>query len=185
MTEETPIKRKGSNRHKLYGMSAELNRKLNSKYPKELEVQCREWIEMMAGENVRWGVEHEHSRPGDAFAEALDNGVILCKIINEVVPKSVPKVHQGEKVNSFQGQENINNFLEACYKPPFNCVPAEMFPTVYLYERQNVAQVLNGIQAFARRANAYDKTVPLFGPKQYMKNPRHHEPWIRSYRGDQ
>ncbi|KAK3748796.1 hypothetical protein QZH41_016015, partial [Actinostola sp. cb2023] len=124
---------------------------MNANYPKELETQCREWIEMLVGESVHWGVEHEYSRAGDAFAEAIDDGIILCRIMNEVIPNSIRKIHNGEKLNSFQGQENINNFLEACKRPPFNCVPAEMFPTVYLYERQNIGQVLNGIQAFARR----------------------------------
>lgn len=38
MTEETALKRKGSNRHKLYGMSAELNRKVLFKNLKFLDI---------------------------------------------------------------------------------------------------------------------------------------------------
>ncbi|XP_031567789.1 calponin-1-like [Actinia tenebrosa] len=179
------IKRKGSNRHKAYGMTAELNRKISSKYPKDLDMQCREWVEMMVGENINWGVEHEYSKPGDALADALDDGVLLCRIVNEVIPGTIKKVHTGEKINEFQKQENIQNFLEACTDEPFNCIPAELFPTVYLFERQNMGQVVTGIQAFARRAHLYDKTVPLFGPKQNERNPRNFPDWVKSYRGDQ
>jgi hypothetical protein len=52
---------------------------MQAKYPKDLDMQCRDWIEMMVGENVSWGIEHEHSKPGDPLAEAIDDGYLLCK----------------------------------------------------------------------------------------------------------
>jgi len=64
---------------------------MNSNYPKELEMQCREWIEMMLGESVNWGVEHETSRPGDAFADAIDNGIILCRYV-DMARKIAPSI---------------------------------------------------------------------------------------------
>ncbi|XP_032219461.1 calponin-1 isoform X2 [Nematostella vectensis] len=183
---EVMIKRKGSNRHKQYGDAAAAQRKIIEKFPKDLEGQCRDWLEKMLGERIAWGEETSLSKPGDAFADALDDGVVLCRIMNEVRPGTIPKIHgeKGANVNVFKMQENIANFLNACQEEPFNCNPQDLFQTVYLFERQNLGQVISGIQAFARKAHAFDQTVPLFGPKEAEKNPRNFPEQPKCYRGD-
>ncbi|KXJ22199.1 calponin-1 [Exaiptasia diaphana] len=166
------IKRRGSNRHKSYGDMAELERKMERNYDKQAEMQCRDWLEMMTGETLNWGIEHEYSNPWDGFADALDDGVILCRVMNEVEPGAIKKYHSGDKMKDAKRQENIFLFIDACQKSPFNCLPVDMFDPADLYERKNMGKVVNAIQAFVRKAHKYDKTVPLFGPRQHEPNER-------------
>ncbi|XP_031567790.1 myophilin-like isoform X1 [Actinia tenebrosa] len=155
-----------ANRPKKAGISAEAEKKIAAKYPKELEDGAKTWVEAVYGQKVAWG--EEDARPGDAFAKPLQDGIILCKIVNSFKPGAVKKIHESPK--SFQMQENISNFLSACEQ--FGVDRIHIFQTVDLYERQNVGQVITCLQALSRVANKKDPNVPLFGPKQVDENPR-------------
>ncbi|EDO46723.1 predicted protein [Nematostella vectensis] len=180
------LRRRGSNKHKSFGLTAEVNRKIQSKYDTELEMQCRDWLEKMLGENIEWGVETEYSRPGESFADGIFDGIVLCRVMNEVFPGAISKIHgiNGGRFHGFQILENIEKFLKACQGEPFNCNVVDLFSPGDLYEKNNVGQVITGIQAFARKAHQYDKTVPLFGPKEAEKNPRNFPEQKHFFRGD-
>ena len=64
-----------------YGFSAEVQRKQAAKYDKELEKQLHAWIE-----------DKTKMKIGDNFAEGLKNGIILCKLLNKLQPKTVRDV---------------------------------------------------------------------------------------------
>jgi hypothetical protein len=46
---------------------------------------------------------------------ALSDGVVLCKLVNTVVPGKIPKIYMesGESSN-LKLRKNVDNFLEAC-----------------------------------------------------------------------
>ena len=50
---------------------------------------------------------------------------------------------------AFKQMENIGNFLSACENLGINKV--DLFQTVDLYEKQNMAQVVSGIHALGRK----------------------------------
>ncbi|OAD59718.1 Myophilin [Eufriesea mexicana] len=135
-------------------------RKINSKYSEELAQECLEWIKTITGENINTNGDM------DNFFETLRDGVLLCKLVNDIKEGSVKKIN---KTNlAFKCMENINAFLEAARMLG---VPAqETFQTVDLWERQNLNSVVICLQSLGRKAGNYGK--PSIGPKEADKNIR-------------
>ncbi|XP_022109736.1 myophilin-like [Acanthaster planci] len=144
-------------RPKGYGMTAELADKTAAKYDPQQEREAQDWIEAVTGERVQ-----------GSFQEGLKSGVILCKLINVLQPGSVKKINESKM--AFKMMENIGNFLDACYA--YGCPKADLFQTVDLYENQNMPQVINGIHALGRKAQAKGFSGPTLGPKESQGNKR-------------
>lgn len=149
-------------RPKGYGMTAELKEKQDAKHDSELEAQARAWLE---------AVVHEPFPPGE-FAEALHDGVYLCKLINKLQPGSVRKINTGKM--AFKMMENIGNFLESAGR--YGLPKTDSFQTVDLYEQANVPQVINSIHALGRVARKEGFKGPVLGPKEAQKQVRHFDP---------
>ena len=81
--------------------------------------------------------------------------------------------------------ENINNFLEGCYK--LDIPKPDLFQTADLYDGTNIPQVINGIHALGRKvtenanctleyfvlqAQAKGLTEHVLGPKEAEENKR-------------
>ena len=66
--------------------------------------------------------------------------------------------------------ENIGNFLQGCYT--YGVKKEDLFQTADLFEGQNMVQVLNGIAALSRKAQANGFEGPSFGPKESIAAPR-------------
>ncbi|XP_075246565.1 transgelin-3-like [Convolutriloba macropyga] len=148
-------------RPKGYGMTAELQERTSGKYDYELEKQVVDWIvEVTAIEDLR-GV----SGP-DNLQKKLKDGVYLCKLINCIKERSVPKINESKM--AFKQMENIGNFLNGCES--IGVKKLDLFQTVDLYEGQNMAQVLNGIAALGRKAQTMGHAG--FGPKESSENKR-------------
>ena len=64
--------------------------------------------------------------------------------------------------------ENIGKFLDAANA--YGLAKNDTFQTVDLYEAQNMAAVINGLQALARKAQSKGKVG--FGPKESQANKR-------------
>ncbi|KAL5263768.1 hypothetical protein ACHWQZ_G004985 [Mnemiopsis leidyi] len=148
-----------ANRGPAYGMSKEVQDKIEAQYDTELEVQCREWIGAVVGDKF----------PEGSFHEALKDGALLCRLMNVLSPGSIPKVHSSKF--AFKAMENINFFLTAATEKLG--VPAvELFQTVDLFEATNMTQVLWGLTAVARYARKANKDLPSLGPDLSAENKR-------------
>ena len=63
----------------LYGLDKELAEKAAAKYDPEMEAEARSWVEAVLGEKLE-----------GTFQEALKSGVVLCNLVNALVPGSCP-----------------------------------------------------------------------------------------------
>ena len=112
---------------------------------------CRAWIEAVVGEPFS----------DDDFATALKDGVMICKLINKIKPKSVKKINSSKL--AFKQMENISKFTKACKELG---VPAgAIFDTNDLYEGKNVSAVFGGLEALGTAAQLVEGFEgPHFGP---------------------
>merc|ERR1712079_167709 len=107
--------------------------------------------------------------PEGDFAEVLQNGVILCKLMNKIKPESVKKFK--EKGPAFLLMENVQSFLSAAKK--YGVPDEEVFQTPDLFEARNIPQVTLCIYALARTTQKHPEyTGPTMGPKMATENKR-------------
>lgn len=160
-----------ANRPRGFGLTAELNRKKAAKFDAELASTCFEWMKAVLEDGELFEESDKLMPPverQEEVARALKDGVVLCRLINVIVPGSVPKIHVTRN-QAFKMMENINNFLETC--EGIGCKRFDLFQSVDLYESQNIPQVVNGIMALGRKAqNVYDG--PALGPAESQANKR-------------
>ncbi len=86
------------------------------------------------------------------FEAALADGVILCKLFNEIaMALGVPTVPviPADKL-SYKRIENINSFLEGCKS--FGLSQAELFEPIDLFEQKRFPKVINCLRALSRAA---------------------------------
>lgn len=149
-------------RPKGYGMTAELKDKIDSKYDPNLEAEAREWIEAVTGRPF----------PAGTFAEALNDGQVLCNLINGLRPGSVKKINASKM--AFKKMENIGNFLEAAGQ--YGLPKSDSFQTVDLFEAENMPQVINALHALGRTAQKAGYTGKTLGVKEAKKHTRAFDP---------
>lgn len=80
----------------------------------------RDWIEAATREKF----------PSPDFATSTKNGVLLCKLLNQISPNIVPKINQQK--NAVAERENISFFLAGCKK--LGLRETQLFTTNDLYE---------------------------------------------------
>ena len=93
----------------------------------EQEKEILQWIEAVLDEKL----------PAGDFAEVLQNGVVLCRLMNKIKPDSVKKFK--EKGPAFLLMENVQSFLAAAKK--YGVPDEEVFQTPDLFEARNIPQV--------------------------------------------
>ncbi|CAD5113428.1 DgyrCDS2598 [Dimorphilus gyrociliatus] len=119
-----------------------------------------DWIEAVIKRSI-------DRSPG--FQPVLKDGLILCELMNVLLPGSVKRVNK--KGSAFQLRENIAAFQGAAKK--FGMPDDEIFQTVDLFENRNIKQVIKSLQALGRVAtNKKDYDGPKFGPKMSSENKR-------------
>ena len=149
-----------TNRATKSGFAAEAQKKIMSKYSEDQAAEALEWIKVVTGENINT------SGDMDNLHETLKDGVLLCKLINQLKPGTIKKVNV--TTMAFKCMENIGGFLDAAIAMG---VPAqESFQTVDLWERQNLNSVVICLQSLGRKASLFGK--PSIGPKEADKNVR-------------
>lgn len=89
----------------------------------------------------------------------LRDGTVLCKMIQKLVPGSVPKI--STRGGKFEHMENINNFLNVCRRVGIPAV--DLFQTVDLYENRNIPAVVQCLNALARKCNLQVETSSSSG----------------------
>ncbi|KAJ3072371.1 Muscle-specific protein 20 [Podochytrium sp. JEL0797] len=142
----------------LYGLDKELAEKAAAKHSPQREQEARQYIETVSGMRLA----HE------SFHESLKDGVVLCHMMNRILPQNQIKV--GMSKMPFKQMENIGEFLA---RVELLGVPAhERFMTVDLFEAKNMNQVTNCIFSLSRHAAKAGFQGPVLGPKLTDKNER-------------
>jgi len=151
----------GANRPKGYGFTADITKKIDSKYDSDLEAQAVEWICSLLPDSCN-GAKPSGKEELHAW---LKDGVVLCNLVNALKGGSVRKINASKM--AFKQMENIGNFLSACENLGLNKL--DLFQTVDLYEAANMPQVISGILALGRKAHKMGKGL---GPKESDANKR-------------
>ncbi|XP_041475112.1 muscle-specific protein 20-like isoform X1 [Lytechinus variegatus] len=126
------------------GINLDIQRKKAAKYPKDIEIGARKWVEQVVGEPLKDQEIGSHH-----FAESLKDGVVLCKLINKIVAHfGSPQI---KKINTssmaFKQMENIGNFVK--FAEEFGVPKESLFQTVDLYEERDVGMVVTCLDRLA------------------------------------
>ncbi|XP_050731566.1 muscle-specific protein 20-like [Eriocheir sinensis] len=133
--------------------------KMLGKRDSEQEKEALEWIFTILGEPV----------PQGEFENILQDGTVLCRLINKLSPGAVPKINTSG--SQFKMMENINNFLSAikAYGVPIQ----DVFQTADLYEKKQVSQVSTTLFALGRATYMHPEWPgPWLGPRPSEENKR-------------
>lgn len=158
-----------------FGMTAELAKKRDGKFDSNLATEALLWIketlEDSDDEKLKAALENvpDEVETAKDVLSALKDGIVLAYLGKIVVPNVGIKSINSSKM-AFKQMENINNFLKAATAMDVN--QTDMFQTVDLYEGQNIAQVINGIGAFSRKAATKKYVKAGIGPKESTGNKR-------------
>ena len=158
-----------ANRPKGYGMTRELANKNAAKFDPDLANDALDWIrDVFEEEQEDMGLLPENEiQTEKEVQELLEDGIILCKLVNVIKPGVVKKIHANKM--AFKKMENISNFLKAC--EGMGCQRADLFQSVDLFDGNNINQVINGICALGRKA-PFHYDGPGLGPEEATQNKR-------------
>lgn len=158
-----------ANRPKGYGLTREIAEKNAAKFDPDLANDMLDWIRVVFEEEKldTQSLPDYEIETGKEVQQILQDGVILCRLVNCIKSGLVKKINNGQM--AFKMMENICMFLAACEK--LGCKQADLFQSVDLYEGVNIPQVINGICALGRKAYLhYDG--PCLGPEEATQNKR-------------
>ncbi|XP_023407604.1 transgelin-3 isoform X1 [Loxodonta africana] len=117
-----------ANRGPSYGLSREVQEKIEQKYDADLENKLVDWIILQCAEDI------EHPPPGRGhFQKWLMDGTVLCKLINSLYPpgqEPIPKISESKM--AFKQMEQISQFLKAA--ETYGVRTTDIFQTVDLWE---------------------------------------------------
>ncbi|GAM19908.1 hypothetical protein SAMD00019534_030830, partial [Acytostelium subglobosum LB1] len=102
--------------------------------------ESREWIEAVCQQKF----------PSDDFQASLKNGVLLCKLINQIKPGIVPKVNQA--TTDFANRENLSFFIKAAKQ--LGLRDTQLFDTTDIYESKRIRNVAISLYWLGRAARA-------------------------------
>nr|XP_002129393.1 myophilin-like [Ciona intestinalis] len=157
-----------ANKGYAYGLSADVARKIAGKRDPAKEKEVEDWIKAITE------VEFDAKK---SFEENLKNGIILCKLANKLVPKSVKKISDSNM--PFKLMENIQNFLTMVEN--YGVPKTDLFQTVDLFEASNIPAVTATLFALGRVCHSKPefeesspsyKNWPTLGPKPSAENKR-------------
>uniref|UniRef100_H0ZTQ0 Transgelin 3 n=1 Tax=Taeniopygia guttata TaxID=59729 RepID=H0ZTQ0_TAEGU len=139
-----------ANRGPSYGLSREVQEKIEQKYDAELESRLVNWIIVQCGEQI------EHPPPGrQHFQTWLMDGTLLCKLINSLHPKgNEPIAKISESKMAFKQMEQISQFLKAA--EIYGVRTTDIFQTVDLWEGKDMAAVQRTLMALGSLAVTKD-----------------------------
>ncbi|XP_067293782.1 transgelin-3a [Pseudorasbora parva] len=139
-----------ANRGPSYGLSREVQEKIDQKYNAELETRLVEWILVQCGDDL------ERPEPGKQnFQKWLMSGTILCRLINSLYPSGeepIKKITETKMV--FKQMEKISQFLQAAEDYGVN--RGDIFQTVDLWEGKDMAAVQRTLMALGSEALTKD-----------------------------
>ncbi|KAM4652358.1 transgelin [Discoglossus pictus] len=160
-----------ANKGPSYGMSRDVQSRIEKKYDDELEGLLVQWIRLQCGSEVEAPEE-----PGRiAFQLWLKNGTILSKLINSLYPKGSQPVKIPDSPPSmvFKQMEQVAQFLKAAEE--YGVVKTDVFQTVDLYEGKDMAAVQRTIVALGSIAVTKNDGQYKGEPSWFMKKAQEHK----------
>ncbi|XP_028839105.1 transgelin-3a isoform X2 [Denticeps clupeoides] len=139
-----------ANRGPSYGLSREVQEKIEQKYDADLESRLVDWILAQCGGNL------ERPAPGKQnFQDWLMDGTILCRLINSLYPEGQGPIKKiPETKMAFKQMEKISQFLQAA--EAYGVVGTDIFQTVDLWEGKDMAAVQRTLMALGSEALTKD-----------------------------
>ncbi|CAB3368225.1 Hypothetical predicted protein [Cloeon dipterum] len=135
--------------------------KLAGKRDAEQEKEAMEWIESVLGEKL--------FNRGESYEDVLRDGQVLCRLMNKIQPGSVAKINKSG--GQFKMMENINLFQQALKS--YGVADLDVFQTVDLYEKKDIAQVTTTLFALGRTTYRHPEWQgPYLGPRPAEENKR-------------
>ncbi|KAL6463211.1 hypothetical protein MHYP_G00276020 [Metynnis hypsauchen] len=123
-----------ANKGPSYGLSREVQSKIDKKYDPELEERLVEWIVAQCGPSVG------RPQPGkQGFQTWLKDGCVLCELINSLYRDAKPVKKIQNSTMAFKQMEQISQFLTAAEK--YGVTKSDVFQTVDLWEGKDLAAV--------------------------------------------
>lgn len=157
-----------ANKGPSYGLSREVQMKIDQKYDPELENILTQWIIAQCPPDC--GHPEEAGKSG--FQKWLKDGTVLCHLINSLAPGSVAKIQSSAM--AFKQMEQVSQFLKACEK--YGIAATDLFQTVDLWEGKDMASVqrtmmnLGGIAV--TKNDGHFCGDPNWFPKKSIENRR-------------
>ncbi|XP_033465166.1 transgelin-like [Epinephelus lanceolatus] len=150
-----------------YGLSREVQSKIDKKYDPELEERLVKWIVKQCGVS-----EPEPGKVG--FQNWLKDGCVLGELINSLYASNKPlKTIKGSTM-AFKQMEQIAVFLKAA--EDYGVTKTDMFQTVDLFEGKDLAAVQRTLMALGSLAvtkeNGCYKGDPSWFHKKAQENRR-------------
>ena len=134
-------------------LERQVRAKLASKRNADQEKEAQEWSETILGAKFP---------PGEAYEDVIKDGTVLCQLINKIKPGSVAKINTSG--GQFKMMENITNFQAAI--KAYGVPDIDVFQTVDLWEKKDIAQVTNTLFALGRETYRHPEwNGPYLGPK--------------------
>ncbi|XP_061522773.1 transgelin-3b [Phycodurus eques] len=139
-----------ANRGPSYGLSREVQEKIEQKYDPDLEQRLVDWIvAQCAG-----GVE-KPAAGKEGFQKWLMDGTVLCLLINSLHPKGKEPIKKiSESLMAFKQMEKISQFLQAA--EAYGVTKTDIFQTVDLWEGKDMAAVQRTLMALGSVAVTND-----------------------------
>nr|AHZ89387.1 transgelin-2 [Bufo gargarizans] len=157
-----------ANKGPSYGLSREVQLKIDQKYNPELENILVQWIISQCPPEC--GRPEEEGKLG--FQKWLKDGTVLSHLINSLAPKSVAKIQTSAM--AFKQMEQVSQFLKACER--YGIAAADLFQTVDLWEGKDMATVQRTLMNLGGLAVTKDdgcfRGDPNWFPKKSMENRR-------------
>ncbi|ELR58994.1 Transgelin-2, partial [Bos mutus] len=160
-----------ANRGPAYGLSREVQQKIEKQYDADLEQILIQWITTQCRKDVG------RPQPGrENFQNWLKDGTVLCELINGLYPEGQAPVKKIQaSTMAFKQMEQISQFLQAAERYGINTT--DIFQTVDLWEGKNMACVQRTLMNLGGLAVARDDGLfsgdPNWFPKKSKENPRY------------
>ncbi|KAM3918920.1 transgelin-2 [Leptodactylus fuscus] len=157
-----------ANKGPSYGLSREVQMKIDQKYDQTLENTLVQWIVNQV--SIDAGRPEEAGKAG--FQKWLKDGTILCHLINSLAPNSVAKIQSSTM--AFKQMEQVSQFLKACER--YGIAATDLFQTVDLWEGKDMASVQRTLMNLGGLAvtknDGHFCGDPNWFPKKSLENRR-------------
>jgi len=141
-------------------LERQVRAKLMGKRDADQEGAAQEWIESVLGQKFPAGAPYE---------DVLQDGTVLCQLLNKLHPGSVSKINTSG--GQFKMMENITNFAKGIEK--YGVPKQDIFQTVDLWEKKDISQVTTCLFALGRTTYKHPEWPgPWLGPRPSEENKR-------------
>ncbi|KAL2095338.1 hypothetical protein ACEWY4_010057 [Coilia grayii] len=138
-----------ANKGPAYGLTREVQSKIDKKYDPELEERLVAWIMAQCGDGVG---APEAGKTG--FQNWLKDGCVLSQLINSLYGANKPIKKLQSSALPFKQMEQISQFLNAAER--YGITKTDMFQTVDLWEGKDLAAVQRTLMALGSLAVTKD-----------------------------